>query len=351
MLSSLPGWLITILFLGTLIFIHEFGHFLVARVARVQVAEFGVGYPPRLLKLFRQGGTVFTLNAIPFGGFVRLAGEDDPKVAGGFASAGRGIRAAVLLGGVAANLLAALIVFTVGFKIGWPDRVAVASIAPGSPALAAGLEAGDVILRADGQVIHQPEDLSALTYGNLGKPILLEVGRGSGRLRLTVTPRTSWPANQGPMGIEMQAQVVNNYSWPQALQRSGETIGQQTLLIVTLPIKLIQGQIAPDQARPVGVIGIYDLTVRTVQTAQQTDQWVILLQWAGLISTALALGNLLPIPALDGGRLLFVVIETVRGRRVSPEREQAVHAIGFVLLVGLMIYISYLDLVHPILPR
>ena len=351
MLSSVPGWLITVLFLGSLIFIHELGHFLVARATRVKVAEFGLGYPPRLLKLFHQGGTLFSLNAIPFGGFVRLAGEDDPRVPDGFASAGRGIRAAVLLGGVAANLLTAFIVFTFGFKIGWPDRVAVASVASGSPAMAAGLQPGDIILRADTQVIHQPEDLSTLTYSSLGKPILVEVGRGSQRLDLSITPRTSWPATQGPMGIEMQAQVVNNYSWPQAVQRSGETIDQQAWLIVTLPIKLIQGQIAPDQARPVGVIGIYDLTVRTVQAAQQTDQWVILLQWAGLISTALALGNLLPIPALDGGRLLFVAIEAVRGRRVSPEREQAVHAIGFVLLVGLMLYISYLDLVHPILPR
>jgi regulator of sigma E protease len=153
------------------------------------------------------------------------------------------------------------------------------------------------------------------------------------------------------MGIVMQAQVVNNYSWGQALERSGQTIEEQTLLIATLPAKLIEGQIAPAEARPVGIVGIYNLTVQAVQTAQQTDQWVIVLQWAGLISTALALGNLLPIPALDGGRLLFVVIEAVRGRRVSPEREQAVHAIGFVLLIGLMVYISYLDLVHPVVPH
>lgn len=351
MLSSIPGWLITILFLGSLIFIHELGHFVVARITRVRVAEFGFGYPPRLLKLFEQGGTLFSLNAIPFGGFVRLAGEDDPGVPGGFASARRGTRAAVLLAGVGANLVTALIVFTFGFKIGWPDRVAVASVSPASPAQAAGLQQGDVLLQADNQTIHQPEDLSSLTYSNLGKSILLEVGRGSERLSLRITPRTSWPTNQGPMGIEMQAQLVNNYSWGQALQRSGETIEQQTLLIVTLPVKLIQGQVAADQARPIGVVGLYDLTVRAVQTAQQTDQWVILLQWAGLISTALALGNLLPIPALDGGRLLFVVIEAVRGRRVPPEREQAVHAIGFALLIGLMLYISYLDLVHPILPR
>ncbi len=351
MISLLPGWVLTILLLGALILIHELGHFLAARLTGVKVEEFGLGYPPRLFTLFERGGTKFTLNAIPFGGFVRPAGEDDPSVPGGLASASKRVRAAVLLAGVGANLLTALVVFTIGFKIGWPDQVVVRAVVPDAPAAHAGLQVGDVVQRVNGARVHQSADLADATYQSLGRPLALQVARGGEQLTLKVTPRTTWPEGQGPMGIEMQVDVVGTYTWFQSAGRSVETIGQQAWLLLTLPARLLQGTISANEARPIGIIGLYDLTTRTVETAQQTSQWVIVVQWVGLISTALALGNLLPIPALDGGRLLFVVIEAIRRRRISPERERAVHAVGFALLLGLMIYISYLDLVRPVIPR
>jgi regulator of sigma E protease len=351
MLAMIPGWVLTILLLGTLIFIHEFGHFLVGRLTGVQIDEFGLGFPPRLVKLFERGVTAFTLNAIPFGAFVRPAGEDDPSVAGGLAAASKRVRSAVLLGGVGANLVAALIIFAIGFKLGWPDRVVVRVVAPASPAETAGLKVGDVVELAKGVRVHQSADLSDITYRNLGQPISMTVIRDGREIPISVTPRTQWPEGQGPMGIEMQAEIVSDYSWGQSLRRSLETIGDQAWLLLTLPGKLASGAISASQARPIGIVGLYDLTARTVAAAQQTSQWVILLQWSGVISTALALGNLLPIPALDGGRLLFVIIEAIRGRRVPAERERAVHAVGFVLLLGLMVYISYLDLVRPVIPR
>lgn len=351
MMSLIPGWLLTILLIGALILIHEFGHFLAARLTGVKVEEFGLGYPPRLLTLFERGGTKVTLNAIPFGGFVRPAGEDDPNIPGGLASAPKRVRAAVLLAGVGANLVTALIVFTIGFKIGWPDRVVIRSVVPDAPAAVAGLKPGDVVLKVNGKRVHQSTDLADVTYQNLGRPLSLQVARGADELTLAITPRTTWPEGQGPMGVEMQVDMVGTYTWLQSAGRSVETIGQQAWLLLTLPAKLIQGTISASQARPIGIVGLYDLTSRTIEAAQETSQWVILVQWVGLISTALALGNLLPIPALDGGRLLFVVIEAVRGRRIPPERERAVHAVGFVLLLGLMLYISYLDLVRPVIPR
>jgi len=351
MLSLVPGWLLTILLLGALILLHELGHFIAARLTGVKVDEFGLGYPPRLLTLFESGGTKFTLNAIPFGGFVRPAGEDDPSIPGGLASASKRVRAAVLLAGVGANLLTALIVFTIGFKIGWPDRVVIRSLVPDAPAATAGLLPGDMVLEVNGRQVHQSADLADPTYQHLGRPLVLVIERGQEQKTFEVTPRTAWPEGQGPMGIEMQAQVVGTYTWIQSAGRSIQTIGQQASLLLTLPARLIQGSISASEARPIGVIGLYDLTSRTIETAQQTSQWVILVQWMGLISTALALGNLLPIPALDGGRLMFVVLEAVRGRRIPPERERAAHAVGFVLLLGLMIYISYLDLVRPVIPR
>ncbi len=351
MMSLIPGWLLTILMLGGLIFIHEFGHFLAAKLTGVKVDEFGFGYPPRLLTLFERGGTKFTLNVIPFGGFVRPAGEDDPSIPGGLSGASKRVRTTVLLAGVGANLLTALIVFTIGFKIGWPDQVVVRAVVPDAPAAQAGLRVGDVVLRVNGSRVHQSADLADATYRSLGRPVSLQIARGEEQLTLSVTPRTTWPEGQGPMGIEMQVDVVGTYSWFQSAGRSVETIGQQAWLLLTLPARLIQGSISANEARPIGIIGLYDLTSRTIQTAQETSQWVILVQWVGLISTALALGNLLPIPALDGGRLLFVVIEAVRRKRIPPERERVVHAIGFVLMIGLMMYIMYLDLVHPVIPR
>jgi len=351
MLSLVPGWLLTILLLGALILIHELGHFTVARLTGVKVEEFGFGYPPRLFTLFELGGTKFTINAIPFGGFVRPAGEDDPSIAGGLASASKRVRAAVLLAGVGANLLTALIVFTIGFKIGWPDRVVIRSVVPEAPAATAGLQTGDMVLTVNGRQVHQSADLADATYQHLGQPLVLVIERDQEQLSFEVTPRTAWPEGQGPMGIEMQAQVVGTYTWFQSAGRSVQTIAEQAWLLLTLPARLIQGSISASEARPIGIVGLYDLTSRTIETAQQTSQWVILVQWMGLISTALALGNLLPIPALDGGRLMFVLLEAVRGRRILPDRERAVHALGFVMLLGLMIYISYLDLVRPVIPR
>ncbi|OGO49778.1 MAG: hypothetical protein A2Z30_05795 [Chloroflexi bacterium RBG_16_64_43] len=351
MLSLVPGWLLTILLLGALILLHELGHYSVARLTGVKVEEFGFGYPPRLFTLFERGGTKFTINAIPFGGFVRPAGEDDPSIPGGLASASKRVRAAVLLAGVGANLLTALVVFTIGFKIGWPDRVVILSVVADAPAATAGLQSGDIVLTVNGRQVHQGADLADATYQQLGQPLELVIERRQEALSFEVTPRTTWPEGQGPMGIEMQAQVVSTYTWIQSAGRSIETIGEQAWLLLTLPARLIQGSISASEARPIGIIGLYDLTSRTIETAQQSSQWVILVQWMGLISTALALGNLLPIPALDGGRLMFVLLEAVRGRRISADRERAVHAMGFVLLLGLMIYISYLDLVRPVIPR
>lgn len=351
MLAMVPGWLLTVLLIGALILIHELGHFIAARLTGVKVDEFGLGYPPRLLTLFVRGGTKFTLNAIPFGGFVRPAGEDDPSIPGGLAGASKRVRAAVLLAGVFANLLTALIVFTVGFKIGWPDRVVIRSVVPDAPAAMAGLQPGDVVLTVNGHQVHQSAELADATYQNLGQPLVLVVGRDQDEMTFEVTPRASWPEGQGPMGIEMQAQVVGTYTWIQSVGRSAETIGEQAWLLLTLPARLVQGTISASEARPIGIVGLYDLTSRTIETAQQTSQWVILVQWMGLISTALALGNLLPIPALDGGRLMFVILEVLRGRRIPAERERAVHAVGFALLLGLMLYISYLDLVRPVIPR
>jgi len=281
---------------------------------------------------------------------VRPAGEDNPGVPGGLASASKGARFVVLVAGAAMNLLVAYLVFTVGFKLGWPDRVGVAVVVPDSPAQAAGLREGDVILKAGKTEIHYFSQLIRETQTHLGVPLPLVVERNGESFPVTLTPREEFPEGQGPMGIQMQPVLVKDYGWLEALGRSGQEIWLHLVEIVTLPGRILRDEIPLATARPIGLKGIYDLTDLAVETAQETSQWFPLIQLVGLISVALAFTNLLPLPALDGGRILFVLVEAVRGRRISPEREGLVHAVGFVVLLALMVIVNVQDFVNPVIP-
>lgn len=371
-LTSVGSFFVFVLVLGLLVFVHELGHFLTAKRLGVQVDEFGFGWPPRLFGVVRDaqgklrlikgrqapktselGGprTIYSLNAIPVGGFVRLAGEDDPLAPGGLASAPKRIRMAVLAAGSVFNLVFAFLVFVVGFHVGWPDRVAVNKVVADSPAEVSGLRTEDVILRANGTDIHYPNQLSDITYSHLGQPVDLTVQRGTEKLTLTVTPRQTWPPNEGPMGIEMRLDMVTNYSWPEAAVRAGQELAYQFRVLVELPARILRGELPLAAVRPIGVVGLNDLTREAVVTAQEINQWFPILQLIGLVSVALATTNLLPLPGLDGGRILFVLIEAVRGRRLDPAREGVVHLIGLIVLLLLMVVITYQDIFHPIIPR
>ncbi|MGH2523691.1 MAG: M50 family metallopeptidase [Anaerolineales bacterium] len=371
------SFVIFLLVLSGLVFVHELGHFVVARYFKIHIEEFGIGFPPRLVGFVRDaegklrvffgmkapkaadpsassgGGprTIYSLNAIPLGGFVRPTGEDDPLVPGGLASAPKRARIAVLAAGPGFNLIFAFLIFVAGFRLGWPDRVYVDSVAPGSPAEQAGLQAKDVILRADGNDIHYPQQLSQVTYSHLGQPVEIVVDRNGQSLTLNVTPRTQWPEGQGPMGITMGRSLVTNYTLPQAIGRAGREIAYQFEYLIHLPGQLIRQQIPVEAARPCGPVCLNDLTREAVSAAQEVNALFPILQLIGLVSVALAITNLLPLPALDGGRILFVLIEVVRGRRLDPAREGMVHLVGLVMLLALMIVITYQDIVNPIIPR
>jgi regulator of sigma E protease len=371
-LTSIGSFFVFVLILSVLVFVHEFGHFITAKRLGIHIEEFGFGFPPRLIGVVRGangklrlvkgqntpkpeelGGprTIYSINAIPLGGFVRPVGEDDPLAPGGLAAAPKRVRLAVLFAGPLFNLIFAFLIFVIGFRVGWPDRVVVNRVVPGTPAESAGLLPEDVILKAGGQDIHYTNQLSDMTYSHLGLPIALVVQRGSQSLALTVTPRATWPANEGPMGIEMRPDIVTNYSWPQAIVRAGQEMGYQFQVLFELPVKLLSRQVPLSSVRPIGVVGLNDLTREAVTTAQQINQWFPILQLIGLVSVALATTNLLPIPALDGGRIVFVLIEAVRRRRMDPAREGMVHLAGMVLLLLLMVVITYQDIFNPIIPR
>lgn len=347
MLAWLPVLLGFVVALAVLILVHEAGHFLVAKRLGVVIEEFGLGFPPRLKKLFEHGGTVYSINWIPLGGFVKPRGENDPTIPGGLAAASKRVRIAVLAAGSLTNLLVGFLVFVFAFRLG-STVVAVARVAENTPASAAGLMAGDAILTADGVSINYVADLQDYIHTHLGRPVALTLRRGDEQLWITVTPRTrdQIPSGQGPLGIELGPRLGPGYSWPSAIVRAGQEVAYQMEQLAFLPGRLIRGQVEPADVRPIGPVGLYQVTGIVVDIARQNNQWFLVVQLAGLVSVAVALTNLLPLPALDGGRILFVLVEALRGRRVDPEREGLVHVVGMLMLLVAMALITYQDVLN-----
>ena len=341
------------LILTPIIFVHELGHFISARLFGIRVEEFGLGFPPRAVKLFERNGTVYSLNWIPIGGFVRPAGEDDPEVADGLAAAPKTARFFTLSAGAIANFILAFVVFWVAFIIG-PSAVTVEDVHAGTPAMEAGLQAGDVIIEVNGQLVENSAILVQEVTENAGERIELMVARNGEERTLNVVPRAPGeydPETDGPIGITLgYANSQRLARGPlEAVTASARSIGEIIYLTVRAPIMLIEVEITAEQARPVGPVGISQIAGQTAQYTAATGDWFQLLRIVAFISVALGFTNLLPIPALDGGRILFVLIEAVRGRRVEPEREGMVHLVGMLFLLGLMFLLIIQDIANPII--
>lgn len=341
--------LLFVVVLGTLLLGHEFGHFLAARWRGVKVEEFGLGYPPRIATLFTIGETRYTINWIPFGGFVRLAGEDDPDVSNGLSGASKLTRAIVLLAGPAANIAIAFAVFVVAFKFAAPDfnRVRIGEVSPNTPAAQAGVEVGDIVQSVEGTPITSFEDIQNATRDHLGQPMQITLDRDGQLVDVSLVPRTDYPEGQGPIGVTLSYPTARS-TWGEATQLSLSSIGNQVVAILRLPGRLLSGDAAPEEARVSGLKGIYDMLDWASSIDRTSERPFITMNLIGVISVGLALANLLPFPALDGGRLMFVFVELIIRRRISPQLEGYAHAIGFALLIILMIYINLQDFVNPI---
>lgn len=367
--------LLFVVILGVLVFVHELGHFLAARWMGIHIEEFGFGFPPRLIGVVRDraghwrllkgmqtpkaeelGGpcTIYSLNMIPVGGFVRPAGEDNPNVPGGLASASKRARLVVLAAGATFNLVLAYLIFVVGFMTGWPapTHISVNRVEADSPAAAVGLRAGDVIRQVDTLVIQQAAQISTYVSEHRGQPVALSIERGGQTLVLEVTPRVEVPAGQGPIGFEMKQHyaVVYYPPWEAAYRAAGE-LGRMFVMVVEIPVQALRGAIDWLSLRPVGLVAMNDMTRGAIVAAEEVGAVYPVLQLFGIISVGLALTQLLPLPALDGGRIVFVLLEAVRGRRIDPLREGVVHAIGMLALLTLMVVITYFDIVYPVFPR
>jgi regulator of sigma E protease len=329
----MTDFLLFALVLGALIVGHEFGHFIAARLTKVTVNEFGLGFPPRVATLFKAGGTKFTLNLIPLGGFVRPAGEDDPTVEGGLAGANKRTRGIVLIAGPLANIFLAIVAFSAAYKFAAPDpeRVLITGVEAGSPAALAGAMTNDIILAVDQVEINDFEVLQVAINDRLGVPLILYVQRGEDILSLTMTPRLDPPEGQGPVGV-MLGNPTRTVGWIEAIRLGLDSTRFQFAEMVRLPSRLIQGELEPEEARISGLKGMYDMMV-----------------WAGQIDRS----SQRPFLTLNLiGVLMFVAFEAIFGKRVPPQHEGLAHTLGFMVLLALIIYVNLQDFINPIiLPR
>ena len=344
------------LILTPIILVHEWGHFIAARLSNIRVDEFGLGFPPRAVSLFERNGTLFSLNWIPLGGFVRPAGEDDPTVKGGLAGASKRARFFVLVAGSTVNFIFAFLVFTLMFALARPViEIAVAEVVPNSPAEIGGLQTDDVFVSINGEEVgDNGRLLSERIRENQGQEITFVVNRNGEEVTLLATPRlpgTFDATREGALGIAMsgvETDETTRLGLLPAMGQSATTIYGFVYSTVTLPVQLLRNQIATEDARIVSVIGISQIAGQATQSSVENGRLQDVLWVMGAISVALGFTNLLPLPALDGGRILFVLIEAVRGRRIEPEREGMVHAIGMAVLLGLMVILIVQDIINPL---
>ena len=335
--------------LGFLILAHEFGHFLAARLRGVRVEEFGIGFPPRMLTLFERNGTKYTLNWIPLGGFVRPAGEDDPEVLDGLAASSKRTRTAVLLAGPLMNVLIAFLAFFVAFKFAAPDaeRVLITEVTDGTPGHAAGIVAGDLVLSVNDISIDGFDRMVEAVSASRGNPTTIDLLRDGEIVTVNLVPREEYPDGQGPIGVTL-GYPVRSVGWIEASGMSVDSMFFQVNALMRLPGRLISGEATPEEARVSGLKGIHDMLSWASAIDRSSQRPFVTLNIIGVISLGLAIANLLPIPALDGGRLMFVALEAILGRRISPQLQGYAHAIGFVLLLALMVYFNIQDFINPI---
>ncbi len=346
--------------LGFLIFIHELGHFMAARWMGVRVLEFGFGYPPRMIKLFERDGVEYTLNWLPFGGFVRMAGEDgddnDPHALPNVAPWRRII---VMLAGPFMNLVTAVVIFAILMMAGIPTLagdpealpVQIMAIAPDSPAQQAGLQPEDVILTIDGEAVVGLQSVIDKITASAGQKISMVVRRGDKKITVTLRPRLpeEIPAGQGATGIQIQPYTddagieIVHYGPLKALIGGTQQTWHMIKLMVASLAQMLHGLISPDVPAPEGGVGgLVAIGRITAEVAQQG--WRDLLTLTAFLSINLGILNLLPIPALDGGRILFALTEWISRRRIPPEKEAFIHMAGFVILIGLMVVVTFMDI-------
>jgi regulator of sigma E protease len=362
--------IIFVAILGLLVFVHELGHFIVAKKSGMGVHEFGFGFPPRLFGLQKQNGkwkmvwgkketdpeqTVYSINAIPLGGFVRIMGEDNDEASDprSFTNKSFTKRFLTLAAGVLMNVLTAWVILSIGFMIGLPvaidqadslpkgatftnQQILIGQILPGSPAEKANLKDGDVLQNINGQTFSQINELQDYIKQRQGQTLQFEVKRINETISVPVETSIQTDNHQGVVGIGLAYYGKLKFGPVTALVQGAKTAVNQLQAIVTGLYNVFTSKAGLKQIG--GPVKIAQLT------GQVADLGILpLLQFTAFLSLNLAILNTLPFPALDGGRMLFLIIEKLRGKPNNQTIEQYANAIGFMVLLALMLVITIRD--------
>jgi regulator of sigma E protease len=350
---------------GGVILVHELGHFFVGRFFGVEVEEFGIGLPPKILTLFHWKETEFTLNWLPVGGFNRFKGENDPEVEGGLAAASPGVRLAVLLAGATMNLLTGIFVYSVIIsQIGVPnfDIIQVWDVSPDSPAAQAGFRSEDIVLAINGEKITGDDQLRTIIAENMDKELHFTLQRGDEIVETVATPLSSRSAEEGALGFIPGYAYQESPSLLTTLSYGVQTTYYTAKEILLLPARMLRGTLSPEEGRFIGFKGIFNIFQQTVDAdvesrvdeptgsaaAAPTSPTYYTLNLIASLTITLGVFNLLPFPALDGGRIFFLLPELLFKKRVPPKFENLIHGVGMILLLGFMVYINVMDFVNPI---
>lgn len=362
--------MITLLLLSALVLLHELGHFLAARKFGVKVEEFGIGLPPKALTIGKRGETEYTLNWLPIGGFVRLLGEDaDPgwweklnPVVRKRALYGKPAwqRAIIMLSGVGMNFLVGILLFSVVYSVvGVPhtagEQVVVTGVVPGAPADLAGVEEGSVVRRVEGEEVTTSDKFVEIVNARRGQLVTMYVAKllpdgtvSDTSRQVSLIPRVDPPEGEGAIGVAVITYPIVSYEkkpWyvapfygvvegaKEAYLWGGEIVRAMGQLIGSL----VRARLPEGIAGPVGVW-------RVGERVQQDGGWLASLRFGAILSLNLAVFNLLPFPALDGGRLLFLGVEKILGKKRTAKYEQYVHGVGIILLIGLLIVVTWKDI-------
>jgi len=339
-----------------LMILHEFGHFIIAKRFGVKVEEFGIGYPPRIFGK-KIGETVYSLNLLPFGAFVKIYGEEKGiEDSRSFSQKPIWQRALIVLGGVVSFWVISVVLLTIVMSLGVPTvisdeengelvdpKVQIAAISPGSPAEKAGLEVGDVIdsFKNENLKVTKIKEIQEFTDLHKGKEVTLTIKRGKEAFEVSIVPRISPPAEEGAMGLALIRTSIKRYPWYEAPFRGILAAGNLSMSVIQGWAQALSNLIKrlPTGVQLMGPVGIFSLFAQVSQLGV-----IYFLQFIAIISIYVALFNILPIPALDGGKLLFLVIEKIKGSPINQKTEQNITTSFFLMLIALIIFVTIKDI-------
>jgi len=334
--------LVALLVLGVLIFVHELGHFILAKLSGMPVDEFSLGFGPPIVS--RQwGATLYSLRLLPLGGYNKIAGmESNDDRPDGFNHKPLVARMGVIVAGSLSNLLFAVLIFIVLFSIigvpGASNANLIGDIMPKSPAQSAGLQPGDRIVMIDNQQTSTWDDVASSIHDKGTTPVTLVIERSGKPFSLAITPRYDPSSKTSLIGIVPATVWLKEGILPAVISGLQVSYNWSVQILLSL-VQLFTGKVQmQDLSGPVGI-------VKTLgDSAREGLRYLLML--TGVLGINLAIVNLLPIPALDGSRLVFLLVEGVRGKPINPEKENIIHLVGFAVLMCLVLMITYNDIVR-----